>query len=1548
MEPEGQIINFLNNESFDIDKLFEFVVKNFMKKDMGQQDAQGALLNILDYYNENVKIDNPIKNFYLNIRTELPTYRRYLYQITDTNGNITYNNLGHEMIKNDSIIIFPISIPKTSHSSYSFQELVNNLINGKECDGTPGNNTVNAIEDATYKNNVEIYEDPIYGYYNSFKINKPDTYSHEFYDDDKNNKKNIVDKLRPYIKNINDFDNFKTCNVYYIGDTNPFKKFIIFSLKIWNYNKTDGTTSKIDFTLNNYLNITIKNVNYELIAVVVHQGIANDKGGSGHYVTYVHNNKNWKCCNDTSIDDINNLEDEINKNDKYTPYILLYEQSNDKFKNFINYDNFLNNGGLKNCGASCYLNSLLQLLRRLYISYSKKAPALHAAAPAKVPAVHAAPAKVPAVHAAPAKVPPASAAPAKVPATLGAPPAAPTPTLLSPQIKVHVVNMNMKNDKNFLKKGMSGRPNQWVMNDINVGVMIAGNYGRPGGATMDTGVFTSIPNTKTQDESVLSYLHSFAGNSKIIETKLNESYEKYAMEKKNPNDVDYYNATGLDGNKFNIKNAGPEKYKDELFGFFVNNGKGDSNAIYISYVAGPNASIFKSNPDKPFDTMHRTQSSMAKDNYSVFVEMIANAMMASLEGMNKNGVQKAIIAPLSTGVYAGNHKSHIKTDIETISKNVIFAFLNKYRSSTITEFIVPSFNYESFDNSPPTRTQTILPSNNKYQGPSPASPSPATPVHASPSPATPVPAPVPGAPAKAPVHAASSLATIISAASQAPTTKLSVDFMTFPFRDTNTKKWIFDWKGVGPNEYYIWGANENNYYLSPSRWKDGEIKTGTYIVDVDEHGGGSMATVKPHKQYVGIITMASSEDNLEKWTEMNKEVVGFLESKGNIKIHLPLYNGGLGLGTGIALDNANSGKYQDIWLRSIQSILQQFVNLDSELGDKTLKFPGWDGSKLAIDHTGVIFVKDYLKNIDDMVKEIERQKVDADVKEKKERADRQKIEEETEKILSRDEEERKIKEEQKNIYEAAKNKPKEEVAKQFVKHLENQNYISSDELADVKEVAMIMDKDGIEKVFEQGVESKLAQKVLDKPELIKEINETFIQENEAIVVVQDSKKKVEQDIHVSQLYLQKHLHCLHILQKGAAKYIEFLHKQLLGQKGGGDAILRSMDKRIERRTKEEQRKKEAYELKLKRLKEEVIDLKDPKVVREQFEMVHLPPNRISAMSSAHVDFFWIPDGYQWYELSNRQKNIYTIWVIDIGNSSENVLNVPYLEEDTWEKNVGVKDKDILIKIRDAKEHALNIWKADYPKLNKVLNNVKSGGKSIKRRNKRREKTQRSAVVVRSKYIRGGAKLTNFYDVLLVIQHKDKKYGKENNWIDGEKYMRELGDAIHECADANKPVAVVMRKLNGVRFNDGNNDKSEMCAYWSAVRIVLGGKLEKNHKGSQVRIVASEPEKRLLFEHYLTPASGDKKPDEREGSVLLQELEDEEMRARVSAMSYDDRMKYFAGEVTSDEKRVKEEVMVRMKRQEEMDKRGLGVGAFAITSIVSSLFGIVAVVLFSPL
>ena len=177
-------------------------------------------------------------------------------------------------------------------------------------------------------------------------------------------------------------------------------------------------------------------------------------------------------------------------------------------------------------------------------------------------------------------------------------------------------------------------------------------------------------------------------------------------------------------------------------------------------------------------------------------------------------------------------------------------------------------------------------------------------------------------------------------------------------------------------------------------------------------------------------------------------------------------------------------------------------------------------------------------------------------------------------------------------------------------------------------------------------------------------------------------------------------------------------------------------------------------------------------------------------------------------------------------------------------------------------------------------------------------------------------------------------------------MRELGDAIHECAGTNKPIAVVMRKLNGVRFNDGNRDKSEMCAYWSAVRIVLGGKLEKNHKGSQVRIVASEPEKRLLFEHYLTP--GEKKPDEREGSVLLQELEDEEMRARVSAMSYDDRMKYFAGKVTSDEKRVKEEVMVRMKRQEEMNKRGLGVGAFAITSIVSSLFGIVAVVLFSPL
>lgn len=403
---------------------------------------------------------------------------------------------------------------------------------------------------------------------------------------------------------------------------------------------------------------------------------------------------------------------------------------------------------------------------------------------------------------------------------------------------------------------------------------------------------------------------------------------------------------------------------------------------------------------------------------------------------------------------------------------------------------------------------------------------------------------------------------------------------------------------------------------------------------------------------------------------------------------------------------------------------------------------------------------------------------------------------------------------------------------------------------------------------------------------------------------------------ISRLDLNWRLEALRILQEKASNYLEiyynYLNDSLKDVKaGGGTAYLDILNKRIQRKERIKIKKAEDAKKKFERLSQKTIDLNDPAIVKAKFEKVFLPPNRIQEISIPDVNFFWIPDKYEWYEVRNRKKTVYTVWIEEANNdnTNNNTVTNPSNQSKIPLKDV-IVDSDTMI-----------MWKADVSsKIGGKSSRGGKGDKSIKKRRRPRDKTQRAVVH------RGGA--INFCDVLMSFKTKGN--------VNAQNYMRELGNAVHSVCKDKKNLVIVMRK-------PANTMKT--YEYWSAARIVLGGQLKKTHPGSEVRIIATINDRDILFSDYLRPIVDSVNKESKE-SRLLTELREEENNARVRQMSYNERMKHFAGEVN--EEQIESQVKMRMRRQEEMDKQTGGIGAFVMTGAVSSIFGIVIAFLFSPL
>ena len=141
---------------------------------------------------------------------------------------------------------------------------------------------------------------------------------------------------------------------------------------------------------------------------------------------------------------------------------------------------------------------------------------------------------------------------------------------------------------------------EWIYQN-KVGVMIASNLGRPGGAcsqvTRITGVFEfqEHPNATTQEESVLSFIHRIVkkrGPINYLDAQLNVLTSKYSMGLPRGKSFHHFSVKADAGCSFNVHDSAIPDHYDREFGSVIDILDGNkTNTIYISYIAGPNAMI---------------------------------------------------------------------------------------------------------------------------------------------------------------------------------------------------------------------------------------------------------------------------------------------------------------------------------------------------------------------------------------------------------------------------------------------------------------------------------------------------------------------------------------------------------------------------------------------------------------------------------------------------------------------------------------------------------------------------------------------------------------------------------------------------------------------------------------------------------------------------------------------------------------------------------------------------------------------------------------------
>lgn len=221
-----------------------------------------------------------------------------------------------------------------------------------------------------------------------------------------------------------------------------------------------------------------------------------------------------------------------------------------------------------------------------------------------------------------------------------------------------------------------------------IGLMIAGNNGRPGGSVgeglgsipivsqgmVDSGVLGKL---KTQEESVVSdWLDAVAGSDHEARSRVFRSTicglwgQKARGSPETIQGVNY--KTSTDARDYDrawvVRDANLE-----------HDGKCTATLVF---VAGPNANGSAGNTG---GSMRETFSQKAHDEYPFFKKCVSLSTRAGLLAMREENVTHALVAYVSGGLYAGKHEKQIRAEFKELVEQLVFDMEHAFTMVTVVD-----------------------------------------------------------------------------------------------------------------------------------------------------------------------------------------------------------------------------------------------------------------------------------------------------------------------------------------------------------------------------------------------------------------------------------------------------------------------------------------------------------------------------------------------------------------------------------------------------------------------------------------------------------------------------------------------------------------------------------------------------------------------------------------------------------------------------------------------------------------------------------------------
>ena len=219
-----------------------------------------------------------------------------------------------------------------------------------------------------------------------------------------------------------------------------------------------------------------------------------------------------------------------------------------------------------------------------------------------------------------------------------------------------------------------------------IGLMIAGNNGRPGGSvgeglksipTVDNDIVNDGVRMKleTQEESVVSaWLDAVAGTeheerSRVFRSTICGMWGQ--VEPGSPDTIQGVNYMSAEAKAYNrawvVRDAHLEY-------------EGECTATLV-FVAGPNANGKAGKTAGGSTKM--TFSRKAEESYEFFEECVAQSVLAGLIAMREEKVTHALVACVSCGLYAGKHAEGIKGRFRGLVEDLVYNMEHKFTEVTI-------------------------------------------------------------------------------------------------------------------------------------------------------------------------------------------------------------------------------------------------------------------------------------------------------------------------------------------------------------------------------------------------------------------------------------------------------------------------------------------------------------------------------------------------------------------------------------------------------------------------------------------------------------------------------------------------------------------------------------------------------------------------------------------------------------------------------------------------------------------------------------------------